>query len=103
MRAAPVWARVAFPALGGLVAGALGLLVARARGGGGVGDVMEAVVLGGVHLSMRVTLLKSAAAWFAIASGGSLGREGPLIQFGGAAGEWIGARLRMTPERSRGS
>ena len=101
MRAAPLWARVAFPALGGLVAGALGLLVQRARGGGGVSNVMEAVVLGGVHLSMRVTLLKSAAAWFAIAAGGSIGREGPLIQFGGAAGEWVGARLGMTPERVR--
>src|SRR5262245_30050196 len=101
MRAAPVWARIAVPALGGLAAGALGLLVRRARGGGGVGNVMEAVVLGGVHLSMRVTLLKSAAAWLAIASGGSLGREGPLIQFGGAAGEWVGARFGMTPERAR--
>jgi len=101
MRAAPLWARLAFPALGGLLAGALGLLVRRARGGGGVSNVMEAVVLGGVHLSMRVTLLKSAAAWIAIASGGSLGREGPLIQFGGAAGEWVGARFGMTPERAR--
>src|SRR5262245_23488550 len=101
MRAAPVWARVAFPALGGLLAGGLSLLVQRARGGGGVGNVMEAVVLGGLHLSMRVTLVKSAAAWCAIASGGSLGREGPLIQFGGAAGEWVGARLRMSPEQAR--
>lgn len=102
MREAPLWVRVGLPALGGLFAGVLGILAARAHAGGvGVGNVMEAVVLGGVHLSMRVTLLKSAAAWFAIASGGSLGREGPLIQFGGAAGEWVGARLGMTPERAR--
>ena len=52
---------------------------------------------------MRVTLLKSAAAWFAIASGGSLGREGPLIQFGGAAGEWVGARLAHDARSKRGS
>src|SRR5262245_49083175 len=78
MREAPLWARLGFPALGGLLAGGIGLLVQRARGGGGVSNVMEAVVLGGVHLSMRVTLLKSAGAWLAIASGGSLGREGPL-------------------------
>jgi chloride channel protein, CIC family len=58
---APWWARLASPAIGGLLAGLLGLLVARAPGGNGVGDVMEAVVLGRVRLSFRVTVLKSVA------------------------------------------
>jgi CIC family chloride channel protein len=98
---APVWARVAFPALGGLLAGAIGMLVARKRGGQGVGDVMEAVVLGRVHLPMRVTLLKSAASWVAIATGGSIGREGPLIQFGGAAGKLVSDRLGLASDGAR--
>lgn len=136
MHAAPMWARVVLPAVGGLLAGLLGLLVLRVaepdkagaaaeavpdapaeavpdapaeaatdaphrRAGQGVGDVMEAVVLGRVGLSMRVTLIKSAASWLAIAFGGSLGREGPLIQFGGSAGKVIGDRLGLSRDRSR--
>jgi CIC family chloride channel protein len=98
---APLWLRFIAPAAGGLLAGVVGLSVARSRPGHGVGDVMEAVVLGGIQLSMRVTVLKSAASWLAIASGGSLGREGPLIQFGGAAGELVGDRLGLDRERTR--
>ncbi len=101
MRAAPVWLRLFLPALGGLLAGGLGLFVARAPAGHGVGDVMEAVVLGRVQLSMRVTLLKSLASWLAIAFGGSIGREGPLIQFGGAVGKLAGDRLALAADRTR--
>ncbi len=100
-RNALVWLRVVMPAVGGLVAGLLGLATARSRMGQGVGDVMEAVVLGRVHLSMRVTLLKSLASFSAIATGGSLGREGSLIQFGGAAGSFVGSKLGLTPEKIR--
>jgi CIC family chloride channel protein len=100
-RAAPVWLRLLAPAVGGLLAGLIGLLVARAPAGQGVADVMEAVVLGRVRLSMRVTLLKSLSSWLAIVSGGSLGREGPLIQFGGAAGKWLSDRLALSMTRTR--
>jgi CIC family chloride channel protein len=96
MRAAPLWLRVLLPAGGGLLAGLLARRVERAKEGHGVADVMEAVVLGRVRLSMRVTLLKSLASWFALVTGGSLGREGPLIQFGGAAGYAIARRLGIS-------
>ncbi len=100
-RAAPVWLRLTAPALGGLLAGTLGLWVARAPAGQGVADVMEAVVLGRVRLSMPVTLVKSLSSWLAIASGGSLGREGPLIQFGGALGKWLSDALHLSMTRTR--
>ena len=99
--AAPLAMRIASPAIGGLLAGLIGLLIARAPAGHGVGDVMEAVVLGRVRLSMRVTLLKSFASWLAITSGGSIGREGPMIQFGGTAGKVISDRLGLTSDRMR--
>lgn len=92
----PIWARLILPAVGGLAAGCVGLLVTRSSQGHGVGDVMEAVVLGRVRLSLRVTLLKSLASWSAIAAGGSLGREGPLIQFGGAFGSAVGSWMRLS-------
>ncbi len=95
LTSAPVWVRLLLPAFGGLLAGVVALLVAKAPAGHGVGDVMEAVVLGRVRLSMRVTLLKSLASWLAIVSGGSIGREGPLIQFGGASGNLVSDWLRL--------
>lgn len=99
VRSLPLWARILMPALGAFLGG----LVSRFLGksGGGVGDVMEAVVLGRVNLSMRATLLKSFASWLAIASGGSLGREGPLIQFGGASGKSVGAALGLDSQATR--
>ena len=105
MTRAPLWLRLCLPAVGGLFAGLLGLILARPSSGGGgaggVGDVMEAVVLGRVKLSMRSTLLKSAASWCAILLGGSLGREGPLIQFGGAAGKLVSTRLGLSLSSAR--
>jgi CIC family chloride channel protein len=88
--AAPVWQRLALPAFGGLLVGLVMLAAARVREGAGVGFVMEAIVLGRVRVPLKRSVLQALGAWLAIASGSSLGREGPLIQFGAAAGE--GAR-----------
>lgn len=81
----PIVARVALPALGAFLGGVVTRLAARVPSQG-VGDVMEAVVLGRTRLSMRGTTFKALASWLAIATGGSVGREGPLIQFGGSLG-----------------
>ena len=97
----PGWARVSLPMLGGLFAGLLGLAIGSSREGSGIAGVMEAVVLGRVRLSMRSTLVKSAAAWIAIATGGSIGREGPLIPIGGSAGKLFGDRLGLSSVETR--
>lgn len=101
MHASPTWVRVLLPAVGGLVAGGLGLAARRWPASHGVGDVMEAIVLGGVRLSLRVTVLKSIASWIAMGTGGSIGREGPLIQFGGATGQTLGERLGLSDADTR--
>lgn len=100
MVSADWWWRLGMPVAGAFVAGLLALAIAN-RAGGGVGDVMEAVALGRVRLSLSTTLVKSLASWAAIVSGGSLGREGPLIQFGGAAGYSTGTWLRISPTHQR--
>lgn len=87
---APVWQRIALPALAGLLVGLVLMVAARVREGAGVGFVMEAIVLGRVRVPLTRSVLLAVGSWLAIASGASLGREGPLIQFGAAAGE--GAR-----------
>jgi CIC family chloride channel protein len=100
LRSLPPLFRVLLPALGALCAGFLGAIAVR-FGNQGVGDVMEAVALGRVRLSLRVTLLKSLASFCAIASGGSIGREGPLIQFGGACAQLVSTRLGLSPTHTR--
>jgi CIC family chloride channel protein len=101
VRSVPAVARVALPVAGGLVAGLLGAVVARRPGGHGVGDVMEAVTIGRVRVSPSATLLKALASFVAIASGGSLGREGPLILFGGASGGGVAGVLGIDEKRTR--
>lgn len=95
----PFWARILMPAVGALLGGLVSRFLIKV--GGSVGDVMEAVVIGRVNLSMRGTLLKSLASWLAIAGGGSLGREGPLIQFGGASGKTVGQALKLPIDQIR--
>jgi CIC family chloride channel protein len=101
MAAAPWWVRLALPAIGGLVVGAIGLLAARYRGAGGLSRVMETVVTGKARIGLRRSALQSLASWVAISTGNSLGREGALIQFGAAAGEAARRVLRLDDARAR--
>lgn len=90
----PWWLRLSVPAAGGAVAGLISLM--RASRGQGVSNVMEAVVLGNVRLSFRTTVSRVVSSWTAIAAGMSIGREGPLIEFGGTLGATV-ARIMATP------
>lgn len=96
MRRVPMWERLALPAAGGLATGLVALAIARLKGGSGVGFVMEAIVLGRERVPLRRSLLQMVSSWFAIVSGNSLGREGPLIQFGAAAGEGARRAFKLT-------
>jgi H+/Cl- antiporter ClcA len=70
---APLWARLLLAAAGGLLAGLVVRLGRGAGGGGpGLGDVMEAVALGRVRLSLRVTARKSLASWLAAPSSATI-------------------------------
>jgi CIC family chloride channel protein len=95
----PWWMRLGVPALGGAAAG----LVARMRvsAAQGVSNVMEAVVLGNVRLSLRTTMSRNVSSWAAIAGGMSIGREGPLIEFGGSLGATIGRLMAMPLTHTR--
>lgn len=95
----PVALRIALPALGGLLAGTVGRMTTQRSGG--VGEVMEAVVVGGIRLSVRATIWKALGSWFAIATGNSIGREGPLIQFGGSLGSAVAARRGLSGRHTR--
>jgi CIC family chloride channel protein len=96
----PVW-RIAIPALGGLVAGAIIRFGTRLRGQVATTDYMEAVVLGDGKISTRRSLVKCLSALFTIASGGSIGREGPMVQLSSVAASLAGRLQKWTTPRLR--
>ena len=94
----PWWMRVGLPAVGGAGAGLISRLSATPVQG--VSNVMEAVALGNVQLSLRTTVLPCSS-WSAIATGMSIGREGPLIEFGGSLGATLGRVMSTSLDRTR--
>jgi len=90
----PLWLRLVVPLAGAGVAGTIARV--RAAPAQGVSNVMEAVALGNVQLSLRTTASRVVSSWAAIAGGMSIGREGPLIEFGGALGAAAGRLLATT-------
>jgi CIC family chloride channel protein len=98
----PRAARFALPAAGAFIGGCITRLTSKNAGGHGVGDIMEAVVLGRVRLSIRATTSKALASFCAIVSGNSVGREGPLVQFGGSLGAFVAKVFGLSNMRTRG-
>lgn len=92
--------RVLLPTLGGAAAGLVTSLASR-RPGYGVGEVLEAVTVGRGQLSLSACLWKSASSFLAIVTGGSLGREGSIVQFGAGVGSEVGRRLGLTANHGR--
>jgi CIC family chloride channel protein len=92
---------IAAPILGGLVAGPIISFFAKEAKGHGVPEVMQAIALRGGRIRPRVVLAKIAASAFCIGSGGSAGREGPIVQAGAALGSTIGQWLNLSENRIR--
>jgi chloride channel protein, CIC family len=100
-QAVPWWHRLVAPAIGGLFVGPLVYWVASEARGHGVPEVMEAVALRGGVIRPRVVGVKAVASALSIASGGSAGREGPIVQIGSAIGSTIGQLLRLPARQIR--
>lgn len=97
----PWWACVAVPALGGLGAGLILMFGQRLAPGQSSTDYMEAIAIGSGRLPVRLSLVKSAAALFSIGSGGSIGREGPLVQLAAVIASCLGRWRQFTPPQLR--
>lgn len=97
----PAWARVAVPAAGGLIAGTLLVLARRVGKPETRSDYMEAIVLGDGRIPVAQTMARSASSLVSIASGGSIGREGSMVQLAALCASLLGRRLRFPVERLR--
>jgi len=97
----PWYLRVLIPTLGGMVVGPLVYFGAREAKGHGVPEVMEAVTLRNGFIRKRLVVIKSLASAITIGTGGSVGREGPIVQIGSAIGSTIGQWVRVSGDRMR--
>ncbi len=93
--------RLIAPAVGGLLVGPLVYYLAREAKGHGVPEVMEAVHERGGVIRPRVAVVKSLASALCIASGGSVGREGPIVQIGAALSSTVGQLLQVSRRQLR--
>ena len=93
--------RILIPAIGGLIVGLLVHFFAREAKGHGVPEVMEAVALKAGVIRKRLVVVKSLASAICIGSGGSVGREGPIVQIGSAIGSSVGQMLKVSADRMR--
>lgn len=66
--------------------------------GHGVPEVMAAIAENGSIIRPRVVIVKAVSSALNIGSGGSVGREGPIVQIGSAFGSALGVYLGL-PER----
>ncbi|MBW2435766.1 MAG: chloride channel protein, partial [Deltaproteobacteria bacterium] len=97
----PWYHRVLVPAIGGLIVGPLVYFFAREAKGHGVPEVMESVALKGGVIRKRVVVVKTLASAISISTGGSVGREGPIVQIGSAIGSTLGQVLKVSADRMR--
>ncbi|MEO8758377.1 MAG: chloride channel protein [Devosia sp.] len=83
------------PVIGGIIVTWLVSNFAPEAKGHGVPEVMDAIYYKEGKIRPIVALVKSLASAFAIGSGASVGREGPIIQIGSALGSTLGQIIRM--------
>ncbi|MBW2737027.1 MAG: chloride channel protein, partial [Deltaproteobacteria bacterium] len=90
------WYRVVLPpAVGGLIVSPLVHFFAPEAKGHGVPEVKDACARLGGRIRPRVALVKILASGITIGSGGSVGREGPIVQIGAGLGSLLGRLTNM--------
>ncbi|MGH3228195.1 MAG: chloride channel protein [Streptosporangiaceae bacterium] len=92
---------VVIPVIGGLLYGPLIYRFAREARGHGVPEVMIAVADSGGRIRPQVSVVKAVASAVCIGVGGSVGREGPIVQIGSALASSLGQRVKMPEDRLR--
>lgn len=97
----PWWWLIAVPTLGGL---AVGLILDRFTPDGRVrtvADVIEGAALEGGRVETREGLASAAASLITLGTGGSSGREGPVVHLAGVISTWFADRINASPMAGR--
>ncbi len=97
----PWFLTVLIPAAGGLIIGPIIYFAAREAKGHGVPEIMEALILRGGRIRNRVAIIKGVASSICIGSGGSSGREGPIVQISASLASTVGQAFRVNERGMR--
>ncbi|MGN6581861.1 MAG: ClcB-like voltage-gated chloride channel protein [Bordetella sp.] len=97
----PWYVRIWLPAAGGLVAGGALLLSMRGQAQAQKSDYMDAVALGAGVVPVRQSLWRSVSSLLTIGTGGSIGREGSMVQLAALAASLVGRLAHFDPARLR--
>ncbi len=95
------WERVLVPMVGGLCAGVFLHFGTRLGRGQSTTDYMEAIAVGNGVISTHLSLIKGASSMYTVASGGSIGREGAMVQLAAMLASLTGRLLRLPPPELR--
>ncbi len=90
---------ILIPTVGAFVVGMIIYFFSKEAKGHGVPEVMEAIALRKGVIRPRVVVSKAISSSLTIASGGSVGREGPIIQIGSAIGSVLGQFFKFSKDR----
>jgi CIC family chloride channel protein len=95
------WHRALVPVIGGALSGWVLYILGSKFISLKVADYMEAVLVGDGRISLRGTLLRSASSLLTIGSGGSIGREGSMVQLSAMIASRLGLLARAPVPRLR--
>ncbi len=95
------WHRALVPIVGGVLAGAVLHFVGRTFVSSKAVDYIEAVKVGDGKIGFRASILKSFGSLLTISSGGSIGREGSMVQLAAMFGSRLGLLARAPVPRLR--
>jgi CIC family chloride channel protein len=97
----PRYFKILIPAAGGAIVGPIIYFFAREVKGHGVPEVMVAVETTQGVIRPRSAFARTIASAVTIASGGSAGQVGPVVQLGAALGSLLGQGLRVSARRMK--
>lgn len=96
----PLWT-IVLPAAGGLAGGWIARRFVRIYGTMGIAQIMEVVAVGRRTVRFRQSLARTFSSLLVIATGGSEGREGPIIQMAAASASAVARGVKVSPERAQ--
>lgn len=95
-----VWV-VLIPVVGGFLVGPIVYNISREARGHGVPEVMLAVSRNKGVIGPKTGIAKTIASVLSISSGGSVGREGPIVLIGSSVGSMVGVGFKLSTQDVR--
>jgi CIC family chloride channel protein len=92
----PGWTRIFIPVLGALISGFMLVRYFPNARGSGIPQTRAAIFIHNGQISLRTVIGKFVCCSISLASGISLGREGPSVQMGGGVASVIGQRFGLS-------